>query len=212
MRLRLSRVHFPVTTLGPGHRVGIWLQGCSIRCPGCVSADTWTSARGETSVEMVVERVRHWLREADGVTISGGEPFDQFEALAALLTSIRQFADGDILVYSGHPVERLGPALDRLAGLIDVLISDPYDPSAGQTLPLRGSDNQRLHLLTPLGAARFAGFSVPTPGDEPRFDIMFEDDGGVFLAGIPRTGDMSRLRELMERAGHSVQTSDSRAR
>ena len=38
--LALSRMHFPVTTLGPGNRIGIWVQGCTIRCPGCVSADT----------------------------------------------------------------------------------------------------------------------------------------------------------------------------
>ena len=39
--ISLSRLHFPVTTLGPGRRIGIWFQGCSIRCPGCISADTW---------------------------------------------------------------------------------------------------------------------------------------------------------------------------
>lgn len=41
MNLALSRMHFPVTTLGPGDRIGIWFQGCSIRCTGCISKDTW---------------------------------------------------------------------------------------------------------------------------------------------------------------------------
>ncbi|MCT5046402.1 radical SAM protein, partial [Pseudomonas aeruginosa] len=27
--------------MGTGRRLGIWFQGCSIRCPGCISADTW---------------------------------------------------------------------------------------------------------------------------------------------------------------------------
>ena len=43
-QIGLNRVHFPVTALGPGRRVGIWLQGCSIRCPGCMSLDTWAPA------------------------------------------------------------------------------------------------------------------------------------------------------------------------
>ena len=41
----ISRLHFPVTTLGPGHRIGIWFQGCSIRCEGCLSMDTWAPGR-----------------------------------------------------------------------------------------------------------------------------------------------------------------------
>lgn len=46
MRMILSRLHFPVTTLGPGRRIGVWFQGCSIRCAGCISRDTWeTGAR-----------------------------------------------------------------------------------------------------------------------------------------------------------------------
>ena len=31
---------FPlVTTLGPGRRIGLWLQGCSFRCPGCMTPE-----------------------------------------------------------------------------------------------------------------------------------------------------------------------------
>jgi len=89
MKLFLSRMHFPVTTLGFGRRVGIWFQGCSIQCPGCVSRDTWAFGRGETSVESACETIDPWLKEADGVTISGGEPFDQPMALAALLGWLR---------------------------------------------------------------------------------------------------------------------------
>lgn len=210
MQLHLSRIHFPVTTLGPGRRVGIWLQGCSIRCAGCVSADTWGLGRGATTVREVVERASAWLGEADGATVSGGEPFDQPEALAELLSAIRRRSAGDILVYSGYPIERLRLTLDRMDGLIDALISDPYDPGAGQALPLRGSDNQRLHLLTALGATRFACYDAPSLAGDHSLDIMFEEDGTVFLAGIPRAGDMERLRALMAESGHVAQTSESR--
>ncbi|MEX0827366.1 MAG: 4Fe-4S cluster-binding domain-containing protein, partial [Haliea sp.] len=87
--LQLSRVHFPVTALGPGRRIGIWFQGCSIRCSGCISLDTWDDKKGLTSVENFMAEVYEWVAKADGVTISGGEPFDQVHALERLLVEFR---------------------------------------------------------------------------------------------------------------------------
>ena len=87
--IALSRIHFPVTTLGPGRRIGIWFQGCSIRCPGCISMDTWAPGRGITTIDEVVNAVAQWLPVADGITISGGEPFDQPIALLDLLGRLR---------------------------------------------------------------------------------------------------------------------------
>lgn len=207
--IALSRIHFPVTTLGPGRRVGVWVQGCSIRCPGCVSADTWASGRGLTTVGAVVQAVEPWLEQADGITVSGGEPFDQPEALLDLLRELRARTAADVLVYSGHPIEAIAPWLAAAEGLIDALISDPYAENAPQTLPLRGSDNQRLHLLTELGRRRFTAYDRPSPIAERRFDIMFDADGQVYLAGIPSRGDMARLRAALAAAGHAAWTSQA---
>ena len=85
MRLQLSRLHFPVTTLGVGRRIGVWFQGCSIRCPGCVSLDTWDPAHGTTTVEDVVTAIGPWLEAADGLTVSGGTPPYQFSWSNGLL-------------------------------------------------------------------------------------------------------------------------------
>ncbi|MGO3126924.1 MAG: 4Fe-4S single cluster domain-containing protein [Luteimonas sp.] len=205
--LGLSRVHFPVTTLGPGRRLGIWFQGCSIRCPGCISADTWGPGRQRVSLPQLIESITPALDTADGVTISGGEPFDQPEALIALLQALRARHAGDILVYSGHPMERLAPLLARAENLIDALICDPYDQAAPQSLPLRGSDNQRLHLLTARGHACFAAFDAARPDDHKVLDVMFDDDGTVWMAGIPRRGDLQQLQALLQAQGHRVQTS-----
>jgi organic radical activating enzyme len=76
--LRVSRIHVPVTALGPGRRVGIWVQGCSIGCAGCMSQDTWDPAGGEP---VPVSRILSWLAglpgTVTGLTVSGGEPFQQ---------------------------------------------------------------------------------------------------------------------------------------
>lgn len=207
MKIGISRVHFPVTSLGPGRRLGIWFQGCSIRCPGCISADTWASGKGVLDLDDLLERIGAWLADCDGVTISGGEPFDQSDALLPLLSRLRTKSTVDILVYSGHPFERLAETLRGAGGLIDALITDPYLLHAPQTLPIRGSDNQRLHLLTPLGRQRFAAFEDPENRAQA-FDVMFDNDGVVWLAGIPRRGDFERLKTHLGQLGHRILTTE----
>ena len=207
MRIAISRVHFPVTTLGPGRRLGIWFQGCSIRCPGCISADTWAADRGGLELAELFGRIEAWLEQAEGITISGGEPFDQADALGALLRGLRERVAADILVYSGYAFERLERPLAALEGLIDALITDPFVLDAPQRLPIRGSDNQRLHRLTALGRSRFADYDEPGL-EGGAFDVMFDEDGTVWLAGIPRRGDFERLRAELGRQGHHVMTTE----
>jgi len=202
--IALSRLHYPVTALGPGRRVGIWFQGCSIRCPGCISVDTWATGRGGTTVAAVLDAVSPWLVDADGITISGGEPFDQPEALTALLHGLRSRSAGDILVYSGYPFDSLQPQLDSGDSLIDALISGPLRIDQPQTLALRGSDNQTLHHLTPLGRQRHSDQAL----ERPHLDLMFDADGSAWFAGIPRRGDLNRLRQLAVADGHRMSVSE----
>lgn len=211
MKFAFSRAHFPVTVLGPGRRLGVWFQGCSIRCPHCISADTWGKGRGATTVQAVLAAVEPWLFEAEGVTVSGGEPFDQPEALRALLDGVRARSAVDILVYSGHPIERLTSHLGEMSGLIDALVTDPYDVAAPQTKALRGSDNQRLHRLTPLGEARFATFERAAFPKDWALDVMVDGDGTVWMTGIPRRDDLRRLQATLAAAGHTVVTSQASA-
>jgi len=211
MRLALSRVHYPVRSLGPGARVCIWLQGCSIRCRGCISSDTWAPDRGVTTVEDVFVLIRHWLKRADGVTISGGEPFDQIDALRELLMNIRGAHTGDILVYSGYSVESLLERLKDFEGLIDALIADPFEIDTTQSLVLRGSDNQRLLTFTPLGKERFRGFNRAANPCDRSLDVMFDDTTGeVWFAGIPGRGDFGRLAGLLSVRGHKVTTTEDK--
>lgn len=202
--IAISRIHFPVTKLGPGRRVGIWMQGCSVRCPGCISMDTWSPGRGRTFVGQVLDAIARWIPAADGVTISGGEPFDQPDALAALLAGIRVLSAADILVFTGHPLETVQAQLYSMDGLIDALIADPFDETAPQTLALRGSDNQRLVPLTALGRERFAAFDRSADARERSVDVMFDGDGQVWLAGIPARDDLRRLQQLLQDGGAEV--------
>ena len=210
MILNLSRIHFPVTTLGPGNRIGIWFQGCSIRCMGCVSVDTWGTGKDGVSIDEIISVIEPWLNEAEGITISGGEPFDQSEALITLVGQLRFKTTIDILVYSGYPFEKIEPIVNQCKESIDAIISDPYEENMSQTLALRGSDNQQLHCLTPLGEMRFRQFDRPLSISDKTFDIMFEEDGAIWFAGIPRRNDIYRLQNILERDGHTVITTQDK--
>ncbi|MBD2779672.1 4Fe-4S single cluster domain-containing protein [Xenorhabdus szentirmaii] len=209
MEISLSRLHFPVTSLGPGKRIGIWTQGCRIRCKGCMSPDTWRPTQQRMTVSALMAQLMPWLIQADGITISGGEPFDQPDALYALLKTLREHFSGDILVFSGYEYSILKAMSGKagtgmMDGLIDALVSGPYQQDATQTLRLRGSDNQELHLLTSLGKQRYHAYHQPLNKTDKVLDLALDEQGRVFIAGIPEKGDMERFRALLVQKDHQV--------
>jgi len=208
--IEISRLHFPVTTLGPGRRLGIWFQGCSIRCPGCISMDTWAGGRGSTTVEEVVNSIIPWISNTDGITISGGEPFDQFDALLELTTRIRSKTETDILVFTGYPWAHIRDMVAACSGAIDALVTGPFDFEEKQTLALRGSDNQELHFITEKGRARFSSFERLADERDRSVDVMFDENGDVWFAGIPARNDFRRLQELLESNGSTLDTSEDK--
>lgn len=200
--LVVSDVAFPVRVLGPGVRVVVWMQGCSIRCRGCMSAHTWSRAGGRsTTVGAVVDRVAGHLAEGvDGITVSGGEPTEQPAALQALLMSLRRLpgaADRDVLVYTGRSLRWCGSAGRLLFDGADAVMTGPYDRHRAGSRPLRGSDNQTLWLRTPLGAGRFASDRLPVR----RGVELHRRDGHVLLVGIPGPGDLDAVQDAARSHG-----------
>ena len=159
-RVGVSRLHFPVTTLGPGQRAGIWLQGCSIHCPGCLSRDTWAPGTSTTPVSEVVGWAEdHASDGMTGITVSGGEPLDQAEALAALLADVRsrpRLAGLDVLLYTGYAFSAVSRRHQAVLALVDAVISGPYVESRPSRHRWMGSGNQVLTLLTQRARERFA--------------------------------------------------------
>lgn len=211
MQVAISRIHFPVTALGPGRRVGLWLQGCSIRCPGCISLDTWEPGVGLVDPGEVIGQLAAFAPFAEGLTVSGGEPFDQPEALARIAAAWRALSPCSVLVFSGREREDVEPWLSANPGLIDALITGPFRSELPQRLALRGSDNQQLHVLTPLGE-EFRAFERARGEADRKLDLMFDEEGRAWFAGIPDRGDLGRLRRTLAAAGHRAQTSDQQSR
>ena len=204
MRIGINKLHWPVTTLGPGRRVGIWLQGCTIQCPGCVSRDTWPR-RDDAFLD--VATVLEWCRREpseppDGVTISGGEPFEQPDALAELLDGLDTWRTElgtqiDLLCYSGLSYRRLRRDFAHVLRRLDAVIPEPYVDRLPIDGAWRGSSNQRLIPLSATGRARYADETAPAPES---LQVSVEA-GRIWLIGIPRRGDMDRLDEACRARG-----------
>ncbi len=199
MEIGISRMHFPVTTLGPGKRIGIWFQGCSIHCEGCISADTWQFNTKLVDINELKRVLKKWLPNCDGITITGGEPFDQQPALLELLGFLRPY-NLSVLVYSGYPYQKLKQKKEIFKGLIDVLISEPYDYKESQTKVLLGSDNQKIHFLTRLGEHTFSDYIKNIP--EKKLDVQF-DDNNIWMAGIP-IGGMKEIGKTFKQNGVDI--------
>ena len=66
---------------GPGVRAVIWVQGCTIGCPGCYNAFTHPH---EKRTLVTPDTIAEWvssLEAIEGVSFSGGEPFEQAKAV-----------------------------------------------------------------------------------------------------------------------------------
>ena len=208
MKLALNKIQFPVTTLGFGRRVGIWTQGCSIGCPGCINQDTW-DACADDYVEMdnILEACARWP-QADGVTISGGEPFEQPEALACLIKRLKELFAGDLLIFSGFEFEELKIRFPEILEMVDLVVAGPYRADLKSQLVLRGSDNQTIHLLSDLAKARYPA-DLNERKRKTRLALDFGiTENGVSMAGITKRGELSRLRRNLGKRGFRAILSD----
>lgn len=159
---------------GPGLRYAVFVQGCSHGCPGCHNPESQPAEGGtETTLAALLADIR-----ANGlvhdVTLSGGEPFEQPKACAALAAELKRNGYG-IWCYTGYLYDdlagraeaaRIQQAQREEAGLtgnaltegiaddlavgdlldsIDVLVDGPFVESR-KSLELKwcGSSNQRL--------------------------------------------------------------------
>ena len=206
--LELNKAHWPVTVLGPGRRVGLWVQGCSIHCPGCVSRDTWPR---DATKAIPVRDVLAWCRKVtnnalDGVTISGGEPFEQPAALRALLEGLvawrrADHLDFDILCYSGFPQRTLEKKHPALLALLDAIIPEPYVNDLPQGNVWRGSRNQPLVPLSERGRCRYASHLTEAADAGGKRMQATVEAGRVWMIGIPGRGDMAAVEALCASRG-----------
>lgn len=191
--LRVSQRAEQTAVLGPGKRAVIWVYGCCFDCPGCLAQ----RYRHGTFQRFTPEEIARWYLEIPdvrGLTISGGEPMLQAEALARTIALIRAEKDTDVIVYTGFLYEDLvekakqTPDIRAFLNAIDLLIDGPYIREKDDGKPYRGSSNQRLIPLTDRFQADLTGYYAQPTGRQ--IEIYATPESTV-LIGVP---DRDQLR------------------
>jgi anaerobic ribonucleoside-triphosphate reductase activating protein len=165
---------------GPGNRFVIWFQGCTLRCPGCYNPETHpTGPRSVTTVDSLLRRIDEDSAGLDGVTITGGEPFEQPYALLAFLRGLRELMDTSVLLFSGHTLVEIDrrPLGREILGCVDILIAGRFAERQRLGRGLRGSANKRIHLLTDR-------HGLEEVESTPTAELLIDAAGRIAITGI----------------------------
>lgn len=135
---------------GPGIRFVVFAQGCKHNCPGCHNPQTHSFTGGKlVSIESIIDEIKKDPL-LDGVTISGGEPFEQALALSELAHRVRKMGL-NVMTYTGYTFEELiegsgqKEGWDKLLSETDILVDGPFEiDKKSLLLKFRGSQNQRI--------------------------------------------------------------------
>lgn len=165
---------------GPGLRAVLWLQGCTLACPGCFNPLTHSALDGtDLFAEEIVNLIKQHGADIEGVTISGGEPLQQAGALLDLLRLIRRTTSLGIIVFTGFSWEeflRL-PQAAFLQANMDVLIAGRYKAELRQATGLIGSSNKTMHFFT--------NQYIPADFEDiPEAEVILGEDGELRFSGI----------------------------
>lgn len=209
--LRIARFQAQTSALGLGRRAVIWFQGCSLACPGCIAA----SMNAAPPVLLTTARLlADWVLAIDGLdglTLSGGDPFDQpLPALAEFLETVRSESVLGVMVYTGRTLRQWeshdDPAAARCLRAIDVLIDGPYVDQLNDGVGWRGSSNQVVHRL----GSRPAGADVAETAPR-RLELRVAADGVVSLTGLPARGNGAAMADWLAAAAGDTGVKQQRA-
>lgn len=186
---------------GPGERAVIWVAGCRRRCPGCFKPEWFSFDVGEAvGVDELAARV-FAIDGIDGVTLSGGEPFEQADPLARLCRLIRR--EGlSVLTYSGYRLETLRKAAGPVGVLlteIDILIDGEFRHDMQGDYKWRGSSNQKIHFLTAVAREHSECDSMTV--ETPELQVTVSGNDGIRLTGFPTLSVQRELASALKRRG-----------
>ncbi len=166
LALRVAQVVSRTESEGPGWRFALWVQGCSLRCRGCCNPEMFPSEGGVLEdPKKLAERAGR--SDVEGVTLLGGEPFEQAEACGVFASRARSLGLS-VMVFSGYTREQLeGRAEGRaLLEACDLLVDGRFerDRLDGSRRWI-GSTNQRLHFLSARYSNDDARFRAPNTAE-----------------------------------------------
>lgn len=134
---------------GTGIRCSIFVTGCTRNCKNCFNTEYQDFNSGNLWTKNETEKIISYLQEdvVNGLTILGGEPFENAVELKDIVKDIKEKTDKDIWIYSGFTYDQIIKDNDKkeLLELCDVLVDGPFIESLKDLkLKFRGSSNQRV--------------------------------------------------------------------
>lgn len=178
--LHIHQFLAPSLSNGPGRRAVIWVQGCSLSCPGCFNPQTHPFSGGvRVEVDELFERIQRLEDSIAGITISGGEPLQQLKPLLRLLQRVHGETRFSAVLFSGftwEEIQRMPDSRDLLA-CVDVLLAGRYETSQHVGRGLLGSANKTVHFLT-------SRYQPEDLASLPEAEIFISPSGEVLSTGI----------------------------
>ncbi len=192
----VARILYPVEVLGPGKRIGIWFCGCPHKCKGCSNPELWEfQEKYKTSLEAILTLIETIAKEhqVDGFTITGGDPMYQAADLQKLIMHLCKISS-DILVYTGYEIEELPKEyLHNIA----VLIDGRYIEERNNNCILRGSDNQRIHILDSDMGSKYSLYLQNASNQIQNFTMS----DGIISVGIHKSDFLDKLNAKINMKG-----------
>lgn len=148
--LNIASYYHPVSTLGPGKRFVLWVQGCPFNCMGCISPDYIPfNENNRISVKKLATHISE-IDGIEGLTLSGGEPFAQAKSLALLIELLMELKpELNFICFTGYSFHSLKSKVHKsLLNLLDLVITELFIEELNSENGLRGSDNQKFIFLT----------------------------------------------------------------
>lgn len=148
MNVQIAGREYTTFVNGPGCRSVIFFSGCRHSCKSCHNIELWSYSYGrECNVTDIVNEIKKY-KDANliqGVTISGGEPFDQPLALEAFVYELGNIGVKDIWVYTGYTFQEAIDISPKTIQNISVLVDGKFDiTKRDEACRYKGSHNQRI--------------------------------------------------------------------
>ena len=181
-------------------RFAIWVQGCAKRCPNCINPEGQNLHGGyDLDIGELAEKIQS-TKNLTGITISGGEPFLQYEELKKLVIKIRKNSMLDVMLYSGYQyselIKKYPNAQSELFPLVDIFIDGEYKDELNNDSMYRGSDNQKIYFFT----KKYKQFEDRILSSKQRdFSFEINSQGEVIFIGVPPKGFYQKFLDQLEK-------------
>jgi len=134
---------------GCGIRCSIFFTGCDFHCPGCFNPELWDKNSGEIFDDDAKSELFSYLEDehCDGLSVLGGEPLIQGQALVELLEEVKvKFPEKTIWLWTGFKIDgKLDETQKMILQNCDYVVDGQFkEHLAGKKLRFRGSSNQRI--------------------------------------------------------------------